>query len=132
MRVTVRAADDGTRQDPHDTTIDFAVVPLLSAARSTPRSRARVDALVVDDDSAGIVVIESTGGSHARRGRHGRQPGPGDSYALRLTLRPNGTVTVALLTDGQTDVVAGGRISYQAIAGGLFTGAVAYDAGPGR
>ena len=36
---------------------------------------------------------------------------------MRLTLQPNGTVTIALVTDGQTDVVTGGRISNQAIGG---------------
>ena len=72
--------------------------------------RPRLDALVVDDDTAGVVV-------HRER-RHARSsspatttggPGPGDSYGIRLTRSRRRTVTVALITDGQTDVVAGGR-----------------------
>ena len=63
-------------------------------------------------------------------------PGPGGSYALRLTAAPAaGTVvTVALVTDGQTDITPGGRIALApvGVAGhGLYDGAVAYDAAAG-
>ena len=51
---------------------------------------ARVDALVIDDDTAGVVVIESDGTTLVIAGTTAGGPGPGDSYRIRLTLQPTG------------------------------------------
>ena len=49
--------------------------------------------------------------------RRARFPGPGDAYNLRLTKQPTAPVTLAILTDGQTDVTIGGRIVLAPSAG---------------
>ena len=53
-------------------------------------------------------------------------PGTGDSYTLRLTKAPVAPVTIALVTDGQTDVTLGGRVSLDLVGGAraqqLFNG----------
>ncbi|MEY2518223.1 MAG: large repetitive protein, partial [bacterium] len=117
VRVTVHGANDFTRQDPHNTQIDLSIVQAQTVADFDAALAARVYALVVDDDTAGVVVIESAGNTRVVAGDTTNGPGPGDSYQLRLTLRPDGTVTTALVTDGQTDIVTGGRIGLQAIGG---------------
>ena len=117
VRVTVRAADDSVRQDPRTTTIGVAVLPSASADEFDDALPARVDALVVDDDTAGVVVVESDGATRVVAGTTAGGPGPGDNYRMRLTLQPTGTVRIALVTDGQTDVTAGGRIVYESIGG---------------
>ena len=106
VRVTVTAVDDLVRQDPHYTTIDFVVVSGPTAAP------ARLDVLAYDDETSGVVTVETGSGTLVVAG----DTTP-DSYFLRLTRRPDGTVKVALITDGQTDVIAGGRIAYEAIGG---------------
>ena len=118
--VTVTAVDDATRQDPHDTTIAIAVVDA-----STPdtgykaAADARLDARVIDDDTAGVVVVETGGRTlvTACGNPACTVPGAGDGYGLRLTKQPTAPVTVALLTDGQTDVTLGGRIALAPIGG---------------
>ena len=106
VRVTVTAVDDFVRQDAHNTTIDLVVVSGPTAAP------ARLDVLAYDDETAGIVTVETGSGTLVVAG----DTTP-DNYFLRLTRRPDGTVKVALVTDGQTDVIAGGRIAYEAIGG---------------
>ena len=44
-------------------------------------------------------------------------PGTGDSYTLRLTSSPTKNVDVALVTDGQTDIVAAPGIAYKSVGG---------------
>ena len=117
VRITVTAVDDLVRQDPRTTAITVSVVPDETADEYDDAPPTRVDALVVDDDTAGVVVVESDGSTKVVAGTTAGGPGPGDSYRIRLTLKPTGSVTIALITDGQTDVTAGGRIVYQSIGG---------------
>ena len=114
VHVVVHAVDDAVRQDPHSTTIDLKVVP--SSTNFDGAASVRVDALVIDDDTAGVVVIESGGRTLVVAGTV-PTPGPGDDYKVRLTLKPTADVTIALVTDGQTDVTVGGSISLAAIGG---------------
>jgi Ca2+-binding RTX toxin-like protein len=110
--VTLVAVDDFVRQDPHTTTITATSTYAGALA-------ARIDALLHDDETPGIVVIESGGRTLVVAGDTTTGPGPGDSYEIRPTQNPGaGTpVNVAIVTDGQTDVVTSGRVSYQAIGG---------------
>ncbi|MGB7962679.1 MAG: hypothetical protein WCF12_06920, partial [Propionicimonas sp.] len=116
--LTLHAVDDFVRQDPHTLTLSFGVVSTLYAD-ATP---ARIDALVHDDDTPGVVVVETGGGTHVVLN------GANDSYAIRLTQQPDADVQVAIVTDGQTDVVAGAGVTYQAIGGSVtyrqFTGSL--------
>jgi len=41
----------------------------------------------------------------------------GDSYTLRLSSQPTANVNIAIVTDGQTNVVPGGSVTMQAIGG---------------
>ena len=119
--VTLNAVNDFVRQDPHTTT-------LTATSSYAGALTARIDALVIDDETPGVVVIESGGRTLVVAGDTVNGPGPGDSYDIRLTQNPGaGTpATVAAVTDGQTDVVAGGRVGYQAVGGSVayrqFTG----------
>ena len=51
--------NDFVRQDPHNTTIDMSVVAALSASEFSAALPARVDVLAIDDDTPGVVVVES-------------------------------------------------------------------------
>ncbi|MEO6651293.1 MAG: hypothetical protein ABIP17_01380, partial [Ilumatobacteraceae bacterium] len=121
VRVTVHAINDFVRQDPHYTTI--AITAFSGYVGALP---AIVDALIIDDDTAGVVTIESGGRTLVSAGDTTTGPGPGDDYAIRLTQEPTDDVRVALVTDGQTDIVIGGRVQLAAIGGQValpqFTG----------
>ncbi|MGB7818284.1 MAG: Calx-beta domain-containing protein, partial [Ornithinibacter sp.] len=125
--VTLHAVDDFVRQDPHTTTITAAATSANYLAALTDR----IDALVVDDDTPGIVVVETGGRTLVVAGDTASGAGPGDSYDIRLTQNPGTEVKVAAVTDGQTDVVEGGRVTYQAIGGESlyrqFTGTLAIN-----
>ena len=112
VRVTVQAVDDFVRQDPHYTTITLEAIQGYDGA-----AEVIVDALVIDNDTAGVVTIESGGGTLVSAGNTTDGPGPGDDYEIRLTQQPTDTVRVALVTDGQTDIAIGGRVQLAAIGG---------------
>jgi Ca2+-binding RTX toxin-like protein len=121
VRITVHAANDFVRQDPHNTTIIQSINTVATTASAyaavAATSDKRVDALVIDDDTPGVVVVESDGRTLVNAGTTLGGPGLGDNYRLRLTLAPSSPVTIALVTDGQTDITTGGRISLQPIGG---------------
>src|SRR5262249_41370341 len=53
-----------------------------------------------------------------------------DDYTLRLTTAPTADVKVAILADGQTNIVIGGRVQLAAIGAaqhGLYTGLITWD-----
>ena len=74
---------------------------------------ARVAIEVLDDETAGAVVLESGGGTLVVFG------GATDDYFIRLQRQPTAPVQVAILTDGLTDVstINGNPFTYQAIGG---------------
>ena len=82
---------------------------------------------MLDDDTAGIVVLPSDGSTVVVAGDTTTGPGPGDDYTVRLTRAPTAPVTVAILADGQLDVVIGGRVA-AAPAGSGWAAAVTFDA----
>ncbi len=78
---------------------------MISAIRHTASSTdaafvlpapAVLEVTVVDDDTPGVLVTETDGSTLVVKN------GPGDSYSVRLTKAPVGTVTIQLLGDGQT------------------------------
>ena len=131
--VGIEARDDARHEDPLtaviaieldastiDTDGDYAFPNLRSGDQL-------VDIEVIDNETAGAVVLESGGDTLLIRD----DPDTAavetttDDYTIRLTRQPEaGTnVEVAILTDGQADVVAVGglAVSYQAIGGLLAT-----------
>ena len=71
-----------------------------------------MDVTVIDNETPGVVLTQSGGSTIVI----GDDPNTAadetllitsqDSYTIRLTKRPDGTVTIAVLTDGLTDVVS--------------------------
>ena len=110
-----------------------------SSAYPIPNLRSgtgRLDVEVIDNDTPGLVT-EQTGGrtividdDPATAADESTLTTSQDSYTLRLTRRPDGSVSVAVLTDGLTDVVSinGVPVSLQTIGGNaptqLFSGTV--------
>jgi hypothetical protein len=87
--ITVTAFNDYQPQDPHTTVITHSVNTTLStdSAYSNPASGAVPQSLfvkVLDNDSAGVVVIPSNGSTVVSAG----PPAQTDSYTLRLTSEP--------------------------------------------
>ncbi|MGY3658239.1 hypothetical protein [Bradyrhizobium sp. USDA 376] len=83
-------------------------------------------AKVLDDETAGVFLLESAGRTLVTAGTTSDGPGEGDSYTMRLQSPPKSNVNVDVVTDGQTDLVTGGRVSLQETGGlqpvQLFTG----------
>jgi hypothetical protein len=129
--VTVHARNIATPQDPHDTTIIQSIDPAttdpayLAAAATSNQS---LDVRVISDQTPGLFPSQSGGPTVVSAGNTSTGPGTGASYTTRLTKAPTTTVNVALETDGETDIVPGGRVTLQPIgqvnASQLFTGNV--------
>ena len=107
----LRAAGSAQHDDhAHDRRVDDDATPRYNAAAA--QIAERVDALVIDDETPGVFVLRAT----ARRSsspaattlhlhRTARAPAKCDTYQLRLTSPPTARrSTIALITDGQTDV----------------------------
>jgi len=62
------------------------------------------DILVVDNDSAGVLVVESEGDTHLVEGQSG------DDYTVRLVKAPEAPVTVNVYPDGQVNAVLSDRV----------------------
>jgi Ca2+-binding RTX toxin-like protein len=125
VRITVTAVQDLDRDDPRTTGITFTRDAATTDAgyQFDPQ---RIGVRVLDDDTPGVLVVESNGSTVVTVG------GPGDEYTIRLTKQPVAAVRVAIVTDGLTDVrtINGAPVAYQAIgtAGrGLYTGVVSID-----
>ncbi|MGB4272143.1 MAG: hypothetical protein WBJ44_07080, partial [Propionicimonas sp.] len=119
IRLLIRAADDNRAEDPQTAVLGFACASLGTCgagsgfALANLRSGiARVDVTVIDNETPGVVLTQSGGSTIVI----GDDPNTAadetllitsqDSYTIRLTKRPDGTVTIAVLTDGLTDVVS--------------------------
>ncbi|MFZ1411071.1 MAG: hypothetical protein WAS07_06420, partial [Micropruina sp.] len=119
VRLLVKARDDFRREDPQVAVVGFACFSAISCGTSSayriPNLRSGtglLDVEVIDDETPDLVTIE-TGGSTividddpATGIDESTLPTSQDSYTIRLTKRPDGTVVVAILTDGLTDVVS--------------------------
>ncbi len=118
VRLAVRAADDSNEEDPQTAVIAIGCASDGTCGTGTayPLVNLRsglglMDVLVIDDDTPGVLITE-TDTSTALVGDDPNTPADEtllpagqDSYTIRLTKRPDGTVTIAVLTDGLTDVV---------------------------
>ena len=141
--IAVSSAPLESRFDPHNTFITAVVDPALTAAPeyvTTPAISTLNSPLVVQvlsSQEAGGLVQAPAGMVVTKCGNLiCTIPGTGSSYSLRLTEAPTAAVspasasqvTVALVTDGQTDIPVGGRVSLGAIGApngvALFTGNV--------
>ena len=92
-------------EDRIDAQLGFDISSNLGQASSfAERASSKVDVSVHDDDSAGLVVEQSDGGTRVST------LGGSDSYTLRLTKAPSAEVRVHLNSDGQTEFPLGGRI----------------------
>ena len=101
VRLMVAALNDLVREDPRTSVITFEVD--LDAVDADPDYlAASVFNLVevLDDESAGVVVIESDGDTVVVGGTAPSS----DDYDMRLTSAPTADVDIAILTDGLTDV----------------------------
>jgi hypothetical protein len=129
--LTLTAVDDFVAQDPRTTVLAHKVnATLTSDARyksaATGAEPQSLYVRVLDNDSAGVVVIPSNGSTVVNVG----PPVINDDYTLRLTSAPTADVKIAILSDGQTDVVLGGRVQLAAIGtplNGLYTGTVTWN-----
>ena len=118
FRVAVAARYDSAPEDPHNTTISHTIDTTATTDptyKTTPVVERRVDVRVIDDENPGLFLLESGGKTLVSAGSAQGGPGTGDSYTIRLTSAPTATVKDALITDGQTDVVAGAGVAYEAI-----------------
>jgi len=128
VRLVITPRNNDRRQDPRTAVIEFERHSSTTDASYTfpslyaPPVRTAIE--VLDDETAGAVVLESGGGTVVVFG------GATDDYFIRLTKQPTAPVNVAILTDGLTDVASinGQPVTYQPIGGylptQLFGGAV--------
>lgn len=101
VTVTVRAVDDAIDQtSPHAALITTAATSSAQAAFNGLEV-ADVAVSIIDNDTAGISVIESGGATSVTEG------GAGDSYILQLSSRPIADVTVNLSFDAAQIIVNG-------------------------
>ena len=90
--VTVTAVDDALAEGTHTATIQH------SAASAGPIQRhgvASVTVHITDNDSPGVVVTESSGGTDVTEG------GAADNYSVVLATQPTANVTVTLVSGAQ-------------------------------
>ena len=131
VRITVRARNDFVTEDPQSTTLLHTVTLTNDADYNAAKAfiSARINALSIDDETPGVFLLESNGRTLVVACGNPptcTTPGTGDSYTVRLTKAPTAPVTIAVVTDGQTDVTLGGRVTLDLVGGArpqqLFTG----------
>ena len=120
VRMVVTARQDFRREDVGATVITHRLD--LSPATADPAylfASQSVAVDVYDDDTPGVLVYETGGSTLVILGDTTSGPGATDTYTIRLTKAPNGTVTIALLTDGKTDVASldGAPVTLSAVGG---------------
>ena len=122
-RLAIRAADDYRAEDPQTAVIGFECASTGTCGDATSyrldnlRSGvATVDVASIDNETPGMVITESGTGTllvdddPKTTADETLLPASQDSYTIRLTRRPDGTVRVVVLTDGVTDVVSVGGV----------------------
>ncbi|MFZ1880264.1 MAG: Calx-beta domain-containing protein [Gaiellaceae bacterium] len=114
--VSVHGRNDFAKEDPHSTTITHKIDKLLTTdpkyltgaeGGSGPQIVERVDALIIDDENAGVFVLPSDGSTVVAACGNAACTIPGfpdETYKLRLDSQPTAGVSIALITDGQTDI----------------------------
>ena len=127
--IDVAAFDDATPEDRRAAVIRHVVdTSAPSADLAFTFADVRFDVEVVDDDTAGVLLTESDGDTVVVKNAPPITPDEQDSYTLRLTKAPEAAVRINLLTDGQTDVVLGGRVTLEELAETSFSGSVTFAA----
>jgi Bacterial Ig-like domain/RTX calcium-binding nonapeptide repeat (4 copies) len=134
--ITVTARNNGP-EDPTTVAIKHTIDPATSDSLYSPAADCGCSTEILQTiyanvvgDGPGVFVQQSDGSTIVTECGNAACtiPGPGDSYTVRLTSQPTADVQIAIVTDGQTDVTAGGRISLAAIGGlvptQLFSGNV--------
>ncbi|MFZ0529764.1 MAG: hypothetical protein WAL91_04410, partial [Propionicimonas sp.] len=119
LRLLLRARDDSRSDDPQVAVVAFGCSSTATCGPSSsyllPNLRSgsgRLDVEVIDNETPGLVTNETGGRTvvidddPATATDETTLLSGQDSYTIRLTKRPDGTVTVAVLTDGLTDVVS--------------------------
>jgi hypothetical protein len=102
VRIVVAARDDFRVEDPQTAVIRFVLDSTTDSTYEFPNLRSGPGLLaveVIDDDSPGVVTIESGGSTFVELG------GATDTFDIRLTGQPTANVQIAIVTDGLTDVV---------------------------
>ncbi|WP_203230655.1 calcium-binding protein [Agromyces humi] len=134
VRIKVHARNNSDPGDPLTAVINYQLdtlltTPAAAAAYPFPNLRSgpqRTDVLVYDDETPNVVSIPT--GTDTVIVKCGNEactiPGGTDGYTIRLTKAPNGTVTIALITDGLVDVVSVGGVAvtpagYQVVGGDI-------------
>ena len=129
--VTMTAVDDYAAQDPRTTVLTHRINAALTSDNRyddlvTGAAPQSLYVRVLDNDSAGVVVIPSNGSTLV----NASDTSVTDSYTMRLTTQPTADVKIAIFTDGQTDAVIGGRVALALVGtaqNGLFTGNISWD-----
>ena len=115
--VTVTAKADGIVENNEKVRITHSVTTSGGIYDATTESF--LDLTVSDGDSAGVIVRESNGDTLIID-----QAGETDTYTMRLTKAPTQNVVINIADDGQTRVVAGGRVVLKELA--LFSGSLQF------
>ncbi len=100
--ITVTAVNNFIVQDPHHTTLAVTVDTSSSGRDQTYDGvTSSLDVLVLDDNSPGVYVAQSGGSTLVSI-----PPGTPltDTYTVRLLKQPTATVTIGIVTDGQTSI----------------------------
>lgn len=105
--VTVVAVDDSIAEGAHAGTVTH----LAASADSNYDGIDIVDihASLLDNDTAGVAVVESAGSTQVTEG------GAGDTYTLVLTSQPSANVTVHVVPDAQLNAGAGGATAFSLV-----------------
>lgn len=119
--VTVTAKADGIVENNEGIRITHTIGTSGGVYDATTESF--LDVTVSDGDSAGVIVRESNGDTLIID-----QAGETDTYSLRLTKAPTQDVTINIADDGQTRVVAGGRVVLNQLA--LYSGTLQFVHNP--
>jgi hypothetical protein len=115
--VTVQARNISTPQDPHDTPIIQSIDTTATTDQGyedvASTDNQRLDVNVISDQTAGLFQQLPSSQIIVQAGTPSTGPGQGSSYTMRLTKQPsaNDNVFTNIITDGQTDITAGGSVS---------------------
>ncbi len=127
LTVTVGAVDDMVRQDLHHTTLVWSVESTDPARDEAYDGVTRsTDVRVVDDDTPGVYTAPINPAS-GRVVVGSAASGVTGGYTIRLTKAPRASVTVAIVTDGQSVVDTSACATTRVCAVGLAV-SVTFDA----
>jgi hypothetical protein len=151
VQVTVSATTEYAPMDQHDTAVTIAVLAGSDPTYATKAPNVMLYPQVIPNTTPAVIVDQPVALNLVQCGSTCATPGPGGSYTERLSMAPaaGDTVTIAAITDGQSQAVIGGRVSLAPIGtsstsdvltngnmvetttdNGEFSGSVTYDVVP--